>query len=172
VIKSLGIEETDNVLCASITNQTLHILKDGKSLKDYLMSSSKRPQSCVENSLGTPWGLHEVCEKIGDDAQLGMVFEGRQAIGLPFSGCDKKKQEKNLITTRILRLKGLQEGVNLGGDVDSFDRYIYIHGTNHEDRLGAPSSSGCLQLSNLNVKDLYDQTKVGDHLWIELVEPF
>ena len=75
-------------------------------------------------------------------------------------------QNKNLITTRILRLNGLQEGINRGGDKDSFSRYIYIHGTNHEKRLGHPASSGCLQLSNINILDLFDLVEVGTHLWI------
>ena len=72
------------------------------------MSSSRRPQSCKENSLGTPWGLHEICEKIGGGEEMGMVFEGRKPIGLKYSECDEEKRSKNLITTRILRLRGLQ----------------------------------------------------------------
>ena len=51
--------------------------------------------------------------------------------------------------------------------MDSYDRYIYIHGTNHEDRLGKPASSGCLQLSNKNMLDLFDEVDVNSHLWID-----
>ena len=98
---------------------------------------------------------------------MGMVFEGRKPIGLKYSECDEEKRSKNLITTRILRLRGLQSGVNKGVGVDSFDRYIYIHGTNHEDRRGKPSSSGCLQLSNTDVLELYSKVIDGIHLWIE-----
>ena len=134
------------------------------------MSSSRKPPSCRENSLGTPWGLHEICEKIGDGEELGTVFKGRKSIGKTYSECDEEKRTMNLITTRILRLKGLQVGVNQGEGIDSFDRYIYIHGTNHEDRLGQPSSSGCLQLSNTDVYDLHDSVEEGIHLWIEEIK--
>ena len=134
------------------------------------MSSSRKPPSCRENSLGTPWGLHEICEKIGDGEELGTVFKGRKSIGKTYLECDEAKRTMNLITTRILRLKGLQVGVNMGEGIDSFDRYIYIHGTNHEDRLGQPSSSGCLQLSNTDVYDLHDSVEEGIHLWIEEIK--
>lgn len=167
VVNSVSICETENVLCASITKQRLYLFRNGKNVKTYKMSSSRLPQSCKEDSLGTPWGLHEVSERIGTDAPMGTVFEGRKSIGLIASECSKEKQEKNLITTRILRLRGLQQGINRGQGIDSFDRYIYIHGTNHEDRLGNPSSSGCLQLSNLDVIDLYESISDGTHLWIE-----
>jgi hypothetical protein len=112
--------------------------------------------------------LHEVCEKIGEGEALGAVFEGRASIGLRYWECEKEKRERNLITTRILRLRGLQPGVNCGGQVDSFDRYVYVHGTNHEDRLGSPSSSGCLQLRNEEVLELFDLVPVGTHLYISL----
>ena len=169
MVNSLSICETENVLCASIAHQILYLFQNGKSVKTFVMSSSKRPQSCKEDSLGTPWGLHEVCEKIGSGASLGTVFEGRKSIGLTFAQCDQQKQARNLITSRILRLRGLQPGINQGHGIDSFDRYIYIHGTNHENCLGRPSSSGCLQLSNQDVIDLYELIIVGAHLWIEQI---
>ena len=59
---------------------------------------------------------------------------------------DDEENEKNLITTRILWLAGLEPGVNAGGAVDTYERYIYIHGTNHEHRLGAPASSECQRI--------------------------
>ena len=168
VCSSLGLNVADHVLIASVEHQRINHFQYGKSDKAYVMSSSKNPPSCIEGSLGTPWGLHEVCEKIGDGEQLGMVFEGRESIGLRFWECDEEKMLKNLITTRILRLSGLQQGVNRGGDVDTYDRYVYIHGTNHEDRLGSPSSSGCLQLGNLDVLEVFERIPEGTHLYISL----
>ena len=164
----LGVDQPYIGLVASIPEQKLCIFVDGTRLKEYVMSSSKNPPSCIEGSLGTPWGLHEVCEKIGDGEQLGMVFEGRESIGLRFWECDEEKRVKNLITTRILRLRGLQEGVNSGGDVDTYDRYVYIHGTNHEDGLGSPSSSGCLQLGNQDVLEVFERVPEGAHLYVSL----
>ncbi len=155
-------------LVASIPEQRLRLFEDGKSLKAYSMSSSKRPPSCQENSLGTPWGLHEVCEKIGLEEPEGMVFKGRVSVGLRYWECDPDEQEKNLITSRILRLRGLEPDVNRGGDRDTFDRMIYLHGTNHEDRIGQPASAGCLQVSNRDALELFERVPVGTHLLIEM----
>ena len=131
------------------------------------MSSSKRPPSCLENSLGTPWGLHKVCEKIGGGEPLGTVFKGRKSIGRTFWECEEEERKKNLITSRILRLLGLEKGVNSGNPVDTFNRYVYIHGTNWEENLGNPSSSGCLQVGNEEVIELFDSVVEGCHLFIE-----
>jgi hypothetical protein len=144
-------------------------MQKGEILKEYTMSSSRKPPSCQEGSLGTPWGLHSVCEKIGYGEEIGMVFVGRKPIGDTYLTCEDAMKAKNLITTRILRLRGLEDGVNRGNGIDSYDRYIYIHGTNHEDRIGSPSSSGCLQLANQDVLQLHDLAEEGMHLWIENV---
>lgn len=162
----MKIRETNQVIIASIKLQNIILYHNGKSEKVYQMSSSKNPPSCVDGSLGTPWGLHEICEKIGEDQPMGMVFEGRKPIGLKFWECSQEKNKRNLITSRILRLMGLEEGVNKGGKVDSFDRYIYLHGTNHESRLGSPSSSGCLQLSNKEILELFEKISLKSHLLI------
>ena len=76
------------------------------------------------------------------------------------------KNNNVILSLRILRLKGLELGINLGSPVDSFDRYIYIHGTNHEERLGFPASSGCLQMSNNDIMELFDAVDEKTHLWI------
>ena len=65
-----------------------------------------------------------------------------------------------------LELVGLEPGVNQGGEVDTKDRYIYIHGTNHEDRLGQPKSAGCVQMANLDIIHLYEEVRTGDHVMI------
>jgi lipoprotein-anchoring transpeptidase ErfK/SrfK len=72
----------------------------------------------------------------------------------------------NLITSRILWLRGLETGVNLGGGVDTYKRYVYIHGTQREDRIGEPLSAGCILMRNADVIGLYDEVRVGDLVWI------
>tara|TARA_B100001248_G_scaffold139793_1_gene104959 strand:+ start:6290 stop:6838 length:549 start_codon:yes stop_codon:yes gene_type:complete len=163
---ALKIEQTNPVLIASIKLQIIALFINGKSDKVYQMSSSKNPPSCVEGSLGTPWGLHQVNQKIGAEQPVGMVFEGREPIGLKYSECSPEMQQQNLITSRILRLEGLEEGINRGGSVDSFARYVYIHGTNHEENLGRPASSGCLQVANLDAVELFDLVPLKTHLFI------
>jgi hypothetical protein len=167
-VKALGLHETDTVIIASIRWQVIALFINGKSENVYKMSSSKNPPSCIENSLGTPWGLHEVCNKIGKGEPSGMIFEGRKAIGVRYWESSKEKQKRNLITTRILRLVGLEDGVNKGGNVDTYNRYVYIHGTNHEGNLGKPASSGCLQVSNDAVLEIFEKVLEGCHLFIHL----
>lgn len=135
--------------------------------KSYVVSTSLRPPSNVKDSLGTPRGLHEIAERIGAGAPPGIVFKARVTTGRHFAELDAREQAKNLITTRILWLRGLEPGVNAGGDVDTYGRYIYIHGTNHEERLGTPASSGCVQMANSDMIELYDEVRTGDLVWIE-----
>jgi len=66
-----------------------------------------------------------------------------------------------LMLTRLLWLQGLEVGVNAGGEVDTYSRYIYIHGTNQEQMLGKPVSHGCIRMANRDVVELYDLLQVG-----------
>ena len=166
-LKFLGIKASEHLLLANIDKQQIEHIYQGKSLKLYEMSSSKQPPSCIEDSLGTPWGLHNICEKIGGDQPCGMVFEGRLPVGLTASECSREKQSRNLITSRILRLDGLEKEVNRGGVVDTYNRYVYIHGTNHESNLGSPASSGCLQMSNHCIIKLFNLICINSHLYIQ-----
>jgi hypothetical protein len=168
-LNSLGLSPSDHLLLGNIDKQEIAHYHKAKIVKCYSMSSSKQPPSCMENSLGTPWGLHTVCEKIGGGQKKGMVFEGRIPIGFIANECSLEKQNCNLITSRILRLDGLEPGVNRGGRLDTFRRYVYIHGTNHEENIGRPASSGCLQLSNDDVIELFDQISEGTHLLIQQI---
>jgi hypothetical protein len=141
-------------------------------VRSYVISTSFRPPSNIKNSLGTPRGLHEIGEKFGGGQPPGIVFKARVAIGKHFLELGPEEQARNLITTRILWLRGLEPGHNLGTNaagevVDSHDRYIYIHGTNHEDRLGQPFSGGCIEMNNLEILSLFDEVRTHDHVWIE-----
>ena len=135
--------------------------------RSHVISTSLRPPSNIKNSLGTPRGLHTIGERIGAGAPPGTVFKGRVNLGQHFNELGEEANQRNLITTRILWLRGLETGVNAGGEVDTHDRYIYIHGTNHEDRLGRPYSAGCVEMNNLEIIALFDEVRTGDHVWIE-----
>ena len=145
---------------------TLQLYVNGHLDRAYGVSTSKRPPSNVKNSLGTPRGLHEIAERIGAGQPAGMVFKSRKPTGQHFSECVDADTTTNLITSRILWLRGLEPGVNQGGDVDTYERYVYIHGTNHEARIGEPLSAGCVLLCNLDVIDLFDRVRAGDWVWI------
>ncbi len=165
-LRSLEIKQTARLLLVSIEQQTLELVVDGRSTRIFTISTSSNPPSCLENSFGTPTGLHRIGEKIGDGADLGAVFKGRVDIGKRYSELSAEEQTPNLITTRILWLEGLEPGHNQGGNCDSHARYIYIHGTNHEDRIGQPASGGCVQLLNEEMIELFDTVESGDQVFI------
>ncbi|MDI1337789.1 MAG: L,D-transpeptidase [Lacunisphaera sp.] len=164
---ALGIKPTPRVIAVSIAQQLLMFFEDCALRKSHVISTSLRPASNVKDSLGTPRGLHEIAEKIGADAPPGIVFRNRVSTGQHFHEFDEATRAGNLITTRILWLRGLEPGVNAGGNVDTYARYVYVHGTNHEERLGTPFSAGCIEMNNLEIIALFDQVRTGDQVWIE-----
>ena len=153
-------------LLISPFDQQLLYISNKKIKKDYSISTSKFGIGCKNNSFKTPTGLHLVTEKIGKDMPIYTIFQGRKPLKdnlvLQDFYKDKKmslshfKKYDDVITSRILRLKGLEHGINLGGDVDSFSRYIYIHGTAHEDQIGERASHGCIRMKNQDIIDLFD----------------
>lgn len=142
------------------------LIEAGRITEVFDVSTSKNPPSCVADSYGTPTGLHLVADKIGAGTPEGMVFKGRVATGQHFNDASSEDAERNLITSRILRLRGLEPGTNCGEGCDSYERYIYIHGSNHEDRIGQPFSGGCVEMLNRDVIALFDRVNEGDLVWI------
>jgi hypothetical protein len=164
----LGIKPGERLIYVRIGTATLQFFRRGLLVKSYVISTSKRPPSNIKNSMGTPRGLHEIAERIGAGQPPGMVFKSRVPTGRHYSeviGNDDDR-EHNLITGRILWLRGLEPGVNRGGEVDTYERYVYIHGTNHEARLGEPLSAGCVLMRNLEIVELYEEVRVGDRVCI------
>jgi hypothetical protein len=164
--RDLSIIPTNRCLFVSITDQSMAVLENGKLVREYVISTSKNPPSCVADSFGTPSGLHAIADKIGTDAPAGMVFKGRVATGKLFSEVSAQDAAGSLITSRILRMRGLEPGKNSGDGCDTYDRYVYIHGTNHEELIGQPASAGCVQLRNREMIELFDQVESGDLVWI------
>ena len=162
----LGIKPADRVLFVRISTATLQFFQSGVLVKSYPISTSKRPPSNVKHSLGTPRGLHEIAERVGAGQPPGMVFKSRVPSGHHYSELPDATSETNLITSRILWLRGLEDGVNAGGEVDTYSRYIYIHGTNHESQIGTPMSAGCVLMRNLDIVELYEQVRRSDHVMI------
>ncbi|PTX94257.1 L,D-transpeptidase [Opitutus sp. ER46] len=163
----LGIKPGERVLIVRISTATLQFFRKGALVKSYVVSTSLKPPSNIKGSMGTPRGLHEIAERIGGGQPAGMVFKSRLPTGRHFSEFPDSEAARQLITSRILWLRGLEPGVNRGGEVDTYDRYVYIHGTNHEERLGEPMSAGCVEMRNHDVIELYDEVRVGDLVWIE-----
>jgi hypothetical protein len=163
----LGIKPGARILVVRISTATLQFFRSSELVKSYVVSTSRRPPSNVKNSLGTPRGLHEIATRIGAGQPPGMVFKSRVPTGRHFSEMlEREPQNENLITSRILWLRGLEPGVNRGGEVDTYERYVYIHGTNHESHVGEPLSAGCVLMRNLDIVELYEEVRAGDLVWI------
>jgi len=165
-LRELEIKQTPTMLLISIATQTLVLASGEAELCRYSISTSHKPPSCRERSFGTPTGLHRIAKKIGGGAALGAVFRGREEIGQRYWELPEREQAANLITSRILWLEGMEPGLNKGEAVDSYDRYIYIHGTNHEGKIGEPASGGCIQLANAEMIALYERCNTGDLVYI------
>ena len=140
--------------------QMLTLFRHSIEQISYPVSTSRHGMGEAENSFCTPLGLHEIAEKIGADHASGEVFVARQPQGRIFDNRDQGSR-LDVITSRILWLRGVQERYNRGGQCDSYRRYIYIHGTADERRIGRPASSGCIRLNNDDVIDLFARVEVG-----------
>lgn len=166
-LEQLDLKATEDVLIARLDEKILELWKGETRTATWQVSSGARPRSCVENSLGTPDGLHELAARIGDGAPPGMIFKGR----VPTGECwherpDAGPHQRSFVTTRILRLRGLEAGRNAGPGCDSFNRYIYIHGTNHPERFPENVSHGCLLMRDPDLIDLFDRIPEGTHVWL------
>lgn len=143
-------------LWVSVSRQKLIGIERGKVRFVYVCSTAAKGTGNRENSYQTPLGWHQVAERFGEGLPWGAIFSERKFTGRIWS--PKDNTTKDLVLTRILRLRGLERGVNQGPGIDSYARYIYIHGTPAEDKLGTPASMGCVRLSNEDVIRLYETT--------------
>jgi hypothetical protein len=146
--------------------QSMLLFEGEKCISHFLVSTAKNGMGEQVNSYQTPRGWHMIADRIGMD----VPFNGRLVSRL-FTGelCTDEAYQKNpdtdWILTRILRLKGLEEGRNKSGLVDTYDRYIYIHGTPKQTILGKPGSKGCIRMSNEDILALFSW--IGeDEIWV------
>ena len=131
----------------SVRDQRLILTRDGEELRSYPISTSRFGIGTEEGSLKTPLGRFRIVEKIGDGAAPGTIFKARVALGPN----DPPPDTEDFITSRILWLDGLEEE-----NANTRDRFIYIHGTKHEDEIGTPASHGCIRMRNADVIELFE----------------
>lgn len=150
------------VLYISLKNQRMYHYKEGTVAKDYIISGAAKGAGNQSGSNQTPTGLHNICQKIGDDVPLGGILKSKVYTGkVATIYTDSTDVEEDHVTTRIMSLCGEEPGINKGGKVDSFNRYVYIHGTPEEGLLGKPASHGCIRMVNQEVVDLYNEVEKG-----------
>ncbi len=117
-----------------------------------------------QSSFQTPLGKHRIAEKIGHGLPLFTAFQARE----PFCIYNPETDDPNRdwILSRILWLTGCETGKNRRGTVDTYARYIYIHGTHEEDKIGTPASHGCIRMRNADILELFEHTHVGESVRI------
>ena len=137
-----------------LKQQTLSL---NKLNKFYVISTGKNGIGEAENSGKTPRGWHTVSEKFGQDLPLNSVFIARQPTGEIYSTqLAAANPDRDWILSRILWLRGLEQGFNLGEGCDTYKRYIYIHGTPESEQMGIPLSHGCIRMRNAEIAELFD----------------
>ena len=151
--------QKSDLILINIDQQKL-FFKTRFSTISFSISSSAFGIGNKMNSFQTPLGEHIVAEKIGEDLPLGAVLKGRKwtkEVIVPIK--DVIDIPEDVITSRILWLDGVEQGINKGGDVDSKERFIYIHGTAEEGLIGKPASLGCIRMKNKDVIKLFNRVK-------------
>jgi len=146
----------------SIPEQVCYLRDGNELLFEAQVSTAKNGVGQAKNSGCTPLGRHQVRACIGDGEPINTVFIGRRATGEIYN--DKLAQqfpERDWILTRILWLSGLEIGLNRLGNVDTMQRYIYIHGCPDSEPMGVPLSHGCIRMRNDELITLFELVKPG-----------
>lgn len=169
-IQSMGIKPSPTILHVDTQEQKLNILHNNRIIHSYIISTSSRGNGEQLSSFKTPRGLHRINEKIGDGIPEYGIFRHRRFTSV-WQQRPRTQHFKDYVSTRILRLEGLQTGFNrgknvLGQWVDTEQRAVYIHGTTMEWKLGFPSTKGCVHMSAKDVIHLFNQVPVGTLVWI------
>ena len=133
-------------------------MEDETPIRSYPVSTSRFGIGTEEGSMKTPTGRFRVAEKIGGGLPTDAVFQSR----VPLKSDDPLPPTEDLVMSRILWLDGLDEH-----NANTRDRFIYIHGTKHEDKIGNPASHGCVRMRNADVVELFDLVDEGAHVTIE-----
>jgi L,D-peptidoglycan transpeptidase YkuD (ErfK/YbiS/YcfS/YnhG family) len=145
-------------LQVSIATQQLSLWDGFRLVKTWPCSTSKFGIGFQEGSNKTPLGAFRIMEKHGAGADMHTVFKSRQPLRV---WSPAEKTDEDLILGRILWLEGCEER-----NANSKERYIYIHGTNEEHRIGQRGSHGCIRLRNSDVVELFDLVETGTPVWI------
>lgn len=154
-----GEAPPERLIVVDVDTQRLAWIEGGRVALEGMVSTSAIGVGGAAGSNRTPLGWHRVHARIGAGAAPGTVFASRQPTGRVWAG---EPDGEDLILTRVLTLDGLEPGVNRGAGCDSLERYIYLHGTNHEDTLGTPASHGCVRLANRDIVALFERVREGD----------
>ena len=136
----------------SVRDQRLTLKEDETPIRSYPVSTSRFGVGTEQGSMKTPTGRFCVTKKIGGDMPSGTIFRSR----VPLKPDEPLPPTEDLVMSRILWLDGLDEQ-----NANTRDRFIYIHGTKHEHKVGMPASCGCVRMRNADVIELFDLVDEG-----------
>lgn len=149
-------------LYISIADQRLYGFSRGTLVVRLPVSTALNGAGERNGSGCTPRGRHQVRARIGEGLPSGAVLRGRRWTGEVWTqALHEQFPGRDWILTRILWLSGCEPGINRMGPVDTFRRYIYLHGTPDSEPMGEPLSHGCIRLRNLDLIDLFPRVPVG-----------
>ncbi len=149
-------KEFDSFIYVAVKKQKLFLVENDEIVAEYKISTAKKGLGNKAGSFKTPQGLHQVVEKVGEEVEpFGII---KQKVP---TGEKAESTNQDLITSRVMHLRGQEEGINRGGDVDSYNRGIFIHGTHEEGLIGKPASKGCIRMKNADIIDLFERIEVG-----------
>ena len=152
-----------------ISEQRLYLIEKNQIKASYPISSSKYGEGSIENSFKTPLGEHSIKEMIGEEAKMNTIFTSRINTKRLATIIDQFEDTDNdYVTSRIMWLGGEEDGFNKDGNVDSFRRYIYIHGTHEEGLIGIKASHGCIRMFNYDVVELFNLVGIGTKVLIRV----
>ncbi|MBV9674047.1 MAG: L,D-transpeptidase [Verrucomicrobia bacterium] len=153
LFSSCATKDKNHRIVVSISDQTMLVYNRGRAIGAYPVSTSKFGLGDNPGSASTPLGAMEIVKKIGDGAPAGAVFKSRKPTGeiIPTNA-----PGRDPIVTRILWLKGLQPE-----NRNAFSRFIYIHGTPEERKIGRPASYGCIRMKSRDIVVVYNTVGIG-----------
>lgn len=152
-----------------IAQQQLALWHDGDCIKRYAVSTALAGVGQLKNSQQTPLGHHIIRAKIGANQPINTVFKARRPTGEIYSDALAQScGQRDWILTRILWLSGCEKQKNRLGQVDTMQRYIYIHGTPDTEPMGIARSHGCIRMRNQDILELFDRVDVGTSVFIHL----
>lgn len=160
--------QTLDLLHISLADQALYGFADGQLVLRLAVSTALNGPGEQSGSGCTPRGLHQVRARIGEGLPAGAVLRGRRWTGEVWTPeLHEAFPGRDWILTRILWLSGCEVGRNRLGAVDTFRRYIYLHGTPDSEPMGLPRSHGCVRLRNADLLELYPRVPLHCRVRIE-----
>lgn len=158
----------ETMLNISIKEQQCALIVDGQRVFKAAVSTGLKGGGEQKNSGCTPRGLHSIRACIGNDQPDNAVFVGRRPTGEIYTPeLGRQFPQRDWILTRILWLSGLELGKNRLGNVDTMQRFIYIHGCPDSLPMGEPLSHGCIRLHNKDLRTLFDLVAPGTRVFID-----